>query len=183
MAKLYAPAARIALILFAGLGVLHVAVLLRVIAPPVGAVFATFPIVMFGQIVMIAGFNGGRLWAAGTRLSMSQALRGGLAALRRIPLGWKVFGLPFWYLYMPITFFSRLVGAEGTVTEEAGQLLLTDRGRVIRGLTEEEAFVMRGDEFLAASVIFIGFALAHFVCLRYVIPNRTEIVSEVGDTV
>lgn len=180
MAKLYGPAAWIALILFAGLGILHVAALLRLVAPPVAAVFATFPIVMFGQIVMIAGLNGGRLWSDGRRLSMSQTLRGGLAALRRIPLGWRIFGLTFWYLYMPMTFFTRLVGAGETVTKEAGQLLLIERGRVIRVLTEEEAFVMRGDEFLAASVIFIGFAFAHFVCLRYLIPSRTEIISEVG---
>lgn len=50
MAKLYGPAAWIALVLFALLGVLHVAALLRFIAPSIGWTFAALPILMFCQV-------------------------------------------------------------------------------------------------------------------------------------
>jgi len=181
LTKLYSAAQWSALALFAAVGGMHIAALLGLAAPPAGALFATFPVVTFGQIVVMAGLNGGSLRGDGTRLTMTKSFRSGLAALRLVPVGWKAFGLPFWFVYMPATFISRVVKSGGGVVDERdGQLVLIDHGRVIRTLTEAQAVSIRGDEFLIGSVIVVGLAFAHFICLRYIVPNRVQILAEVG---
>ena len=75
----------------------------------------------------------------------------GFEALRYVPRGWKLFGLPFWYAYIPFAFFSRLAGAQGEIVEAAGRYLLVSKGRVIREITAQQAFAIRADHLAAAS--------------------------------
>lgn len=180
MTKLYRPTALLALTLFLVLAVLHVAAMLRFIAPSIGVAALAFPLVLAGQVVTIAGFNGGTFRQGGSLLTMKQRFRAPLVALRHIPMGWRLFGIPFWYAYVPATFFTRLLGAEGQVRESGGTLLLTYKGQYVRAITQEEAFRIHADQFVAFSVIVAAFAFAQFICLRFVIPKRAEILSELG---
>jgi hypothetical protein len=164
-----------ALVLFIALAFAHVLALMHLVNPPMGVLAAAAPLILFGQIVSILGLKGGSLKTQGSTRAFGRQWR---LALRYIPNGWKIFGLPFWYAYVPVTFVYGMARAGGSVEEVAGKLVLTEHGRVIRALTEQEAFSSRADMFAGFSVILMAFAFAHFVLLRFVVPNRDAIIAE-----
>jgi len=181
MSRLYQPTAVLALVLFVGLAALHIAVLLGFPAPSVVSAFTIFPFVFAGQLIAIHGLNGGTLRGARGRFNPVRQLRLGLAGLRYIPVAWRIFGLPFWYLYMPATFFWHMSHMMGQLHEVNGEFVLTEHGRALKTLTATQAAAARANEFLLASVVLLGFLLAHFLLLRFIVPNRDKILADVPD--
>jgi hypothetical protein len=133
------------------------------------------------QIVAVIGLNGGSLKTQRSPSTFRRQWQLGLIALRHVPRGWKVFGLPFWYAYAPATFFYRIIRAGGTVEKVAGKFVLTDHGHVIRTLTAQQAFASRADMFVGFSAIVMALAFAQFVLFRFVVPNREVIIAEADD--
>lgn len=183
MVRLYRITSVAALVLFIVIAVAHVLALMHFVNPPMGVLAAAVPLILFGQIVSILGLKGGSLKMKTQRSTRDFGRQWLLipTALRYIPNGWKIFGLPFWYAYMPVMFVYGIARAGGSVEEVAGKLVLTEKGRVIRTLTEQEAFSSRADMFAGFSVVLMAFAFAHFVLLRFVVPNRDAIIAEVDD--
>lgn len=180
MAKLYEPFAWISLALLGVLGVAHLAAIAGVIALPVGIAFAVVPFIFTAQIVMIVGLNGGSF--RGRSAGFVRQWQLAFAALRYVPRGWRIFGIPFWYAYVPGTFFWRMSRSSGTIEEVGGQLFLIQQRRMIRSLTASQAFSIRADHFISVTAILMAFAFAHFMVLRFIIPNRQNIIDDVDRT-
>ena len=71
-------------------------------------------------------------------------------ALRYVPIAWRVFGLPFYLIYMPAMFLGAILGLIGL------------------------------PQFVGLSVLPSAFSFHHYICLAFVAPNRPAILAAVG---
>jgi membrane protease YdiL (CAAX protease family) len=174
MSRLYQPTAVLALVLFVGLAALHIAVLLGFPAPSAVSAFTIFPFVFAGQLIAIHGLNGGTLRSSRGKFNPVRKLRLGLAGLRYIPVAWRLFGLPFWYLYMPATFFWLMSHMPGQLHAVNGEFVLTEHGRVLKTLTATQAAAARADEFCWRVWSCSDFCSPTFFCFASSFPTAAR---------
>lgn len=164
--------------LFAALALVHVAAMAHWLALPIPLVFFALPIVIGLQFVAVRALQPGGDDKA-PPASISRRWRLFLEGLRCLPRGWQLFALPFWYVYVPLTFFTRLIGSEGDVVRDGTRLLLKYKGRLLREVSAEEAFRLQANQLAAFSAILCALTLVQFLLLRFIVPRREQILAAV----
>lgn len=140
-----------ALVSFAASFVVHVAAVLQALALNEIEVLCAVALAVLGQPIVDAGLRH-RAIGGEKRPELALWYRWSTwrAALRYVPVAWRIFGLPFWLVYMPAVFFG-------------GQLRLIEISRAA-----------------ALSALPAAWFFHEYICLAFVIPNRNAILSAAG---
>lgn len=170
------PVARFSLALFAALSIVHLLALGHWLMPPPWVLVVVVPLVIPGQILVVAGGIASGRELGDRRLSREERWRIVWQGLRTIPWWWLVVFCSLFYFYGPWTLIAHTMRFPGTVQNLNGQCVLWDHGDVVRALDETECMAARAGEIRLLSLGGMFFSLIHYLILWYGLPRRHEIV-------
>jgi hypothetical protein len=163
--ELFVPLGWFSLALFLVLGVIHLLARVDWFLLPRILGWGAIPLVIPGQLVVIAGLLSGKLPSGGDkRLSRDERWKVFWQGLRTVPWLWRIAAVVFFYGYVPWTAISLVIGNAN----------LPRGNRAAVGWFPESNM-----EIVFVTLGGMAFALAHHLILRYALPRREEILSKV----
>lgn len=174
--KAMLPVARFSLALFAAFATIHLLAFAQWLVLPAGMLFIGLPLILPGQIVVIAGLISSSQELRTGRLGRADRWRITWCGLRVIPWWWVVIFALLFYGYAPWTVLVHATRFHGMVENANGQCLLVNRGEVVRALDPSECLAARAGEAKFLTLGGMCFSLVHYLVLGYALPLRRQIV-------